>query len=58
MEESFLFLLLSYALTLPSPRGRGRLPKNLGSQANAALKRVLTKQADWFIIRHNRRIGI
>src|SRR5438552_12785826 len=26
MKESFLFLLLDYALTQPSPKGRGRLP--------------------------------
>jgi len=31
-DREFSFLLLSYALTLTSPKGRGRLPPNLGTR--------------------------
>ncbi len=37
MEKSFLFLLLSYTLTQPSPRGRGRLPKKSWHTASVAV---------------------
>src|SRR2546423_3036086 len=58
MEESLLFLLLSYALTQLSPGGRGRLPTKSSLTSERQSKRVLTKKTDWFIIRDNSRIGI
>jgi len=54
MKKSFLFLLLSYTLTQPSPRGRGRLPEILAHSISCRESHLLL--SDYFL--QKRFVGI